>query len=74
MATVLKPCPFCGDKFPTLHISTDKRYLVNIYGEGILVEDNSYEIACRICGCRTSLWTNKEKAIEAWNRRVADER
>ena len=65
----LKPCPFCGDKFPTIHISIDKRYLVNMCGKGLLTEREEYEIACRICGCRTAIWTKEEKAIEAWSRR-----
>lgn len=66
----LKPCPFCGDKFPTLHIRTDKRYIVDIRGQNLLTENDEYEVACRVCGCRTAMWSARRNAIEVWNVRV----
>ena len=54
----LKPCPFCG-------------------GEAILVKDfSSFKdwtyVRCKECGASTSVSGNAYKAIELWNRRVAD--
>lgn len=68
----LKPCPFCGDKFPTQNTTTRKGHLVNIQGRSLLTENDSYEISCRICGCRTGVWCALSSAIEAWNRRAED--
>ena len=53
----LKPCPFCGGKAK----------------EGIdygLYSQESLACGCEICGCRTKIYTNKEQAISAWNRRI----
>ena len=54
----LKPCPFCGGKaFSTGVLPT--------YGFDVM-----YRAICEDCNISTpSKWT-KEKAIEAWNRRV----
>ena len=68
----LKPCPFCGDEFPTIHTTTEKRHIKTIEGRLLLTENEFYEIACRICGCRTSYWCALSRAIEAWNRRAED--
>ena len=68
----LKPCPFCGDKFPTQNQTTVKRYIRCNTGNNLLTDNDSYEIACRICGCRTAVWCDMSRAIEAWNRRAED--
>ena len=57
----LKPCPFCGDIFPTL--------VVNKY----LETERFYHIECK-CGAMMtnnggSLFSNKNKCIRAWNNR-----
>ena len=66
----LKPCPFCGDEFPTIHMTTKKRRKITIEGRLLLTDSDSFEIACRICGCRTATWLALSRAIEAWNRRA----
>lgn len=61
---ILKPCPFCGGE-AILSFSRDE-YL-----------NEQYVVICRNvikCGCLTQYRNSKEKAIEAWNRRVSDER
>lgn len=65
----LKPCPFCGDNFPTVTTVTTKRHIMGINGRSLLTDNDSYKIACRICGCRTAEWCAQSRAIEAWNRR-----
>ena len=72
MKNELKPCPFCGDKHPTLHIRTNKRYILDFNGKKLLTENEEYEVACRICGCRTAMWSAQRNAIEVWNGRTED--
>lgn len=62
----LKPCPFCGGE-------AEMHY-------GVISEDNTphwYDASCKDEKCRgyaTVCFSNtKEKAIEAWNRRVNDD-
>ena len=62
----LKPCPFCG-----------KEAAIEVHGfynrDSRGFTDKTYGV---VCGkCHTSGWQfyeNKEKAIEAWNRRMND--
>ncbi len=60
----LKPCPFCG-------------------GEAMLISfgdftGNYFDVSCKSIGCYAFRWTddarytNKDAAIEAWNRRAND--
>ena len=49
----LRRCPFCGGE---AEIKND------------LGQDSIY-VSCKYCHCNSSLFENKEKAIEAWNRR-----
>ena len=64
MSVKLKPCPHCGDEFPVLrHFgSTD-----------------TYAIQCNHCqtlfslDCTGGHDRDKDKTIEAWNRRADDE-
>lgn len=55
----LKPCPYCGN-YPLLRQDASE-WRVECIGEG--------------CECLPSTWfyDTKEEAIEAWNRRAADE-
>lgn len=72
----LKPCPFCGEV-----VELEKRPL----WRGSHGYHGCYEfvIQCQNCGCRINLDKNdtvyrsedaaRDNAIEAWNRRAADE-
>lgn len=54
----LKPCPFCGGKnIDIQYLSLTKRY---------------YFCRCLDCEAQTKSKTDKDKAIDAWNRRAAD--
>lgn len=61
MKDELKPCPFCGK-----------------YKVGIIEKDGKYRVGCINLKCNIEPITNykdtKIEAIEAWNRRVEDER
>lgn len=62
----LKPCPFCGGE-------------AEIVGHYIKGVPNNYQyfVRCKRCKARPTLYgfnfKKKEKAIEAWNRRVDDD-
>ena len=60
--TELKPCPFCGDAW--IYVSDGS------YTSGY--ESFGYKVECRCKGSFMAMpWKiTKEKAIEAWNRRV----
>ena len=62
----LKPCPFCGDAW--IYISDGS------YTSGY--ESFGYKVECRCKGSFMAMsWKiTKEKAIEAWNRRVNDDK
>ena len=61
----LKPCPFCGRKPSKVREH-----------RGPSISDTFYSVECKAplskCGAnpRTRYFTNKESAIEAWNRRA----
>lgn len=63
----LKPCPFCGRK-PSKVREHKAPSISTVF----------YSVACKApdskCGAKpmTHFHTTKEKAIEAWNRRVED--
>lgn len=61
----LKPCPFCGGE-------------AYICKENIPYHPTSYAVDCGNDRCdvdpSTDFFEDKEKAIEAWNRRVKDEK
>ena len=62
----LKPCPFCGCK------QLDDNVAVQ-YGEnGTSPVRYFFSIVCSKCGCRTTLFNQKENAADAWNRRSND--
>ena len=55
----LKPCPFCG-------------------GEGEMIENFlfgkavGYMVGCKNCWCELRIYTSKQNAVKAWNRRKGD--
>ena len=59
----LKPCPFCGNEYPTIFLS------FNSVGH--------WQIECPQCDIRFRLGSGekeriKERVVEAWNRRAND--
>lgn len=55
----LKPCPFCGGKFP--------EYIMNdSFGDFV------FSIFCFECEAESGKYETREAAREAWNRRVND--
>ncbi len=60
----LKPCPFCGG---TARLKEHRFY----YDKDSSFSDCSYGIRCSNCFAESyQFHQSKEKAIEAWNRRV----
>ena len=53
----LKPCPFCGFEYISLHILQDDGRT-----SGVFVE-------CPQCGIETTIYGSVEEAVEFWNRR-----
>ncbi len=58
MKTKLLPCPFCGE---TEFIGVKSKRLFNM---------DFHYVYCWICGARGPMNIDKQKAIEAWNRRA----
>ncbi|ARL52488.1 hypothetical protein BOC51_21315 [Burkholderia pseudomallei] len=52
----LKPCPFCGSS--VTHI------------QGHEPMDDCHFIDCVTCGMSSKIFSTKEDAVEAWNRRA----
>ena len=57
----LKPCPFCGG-----------RAFCRWTDEGMEKESYLFYVECDNCYITTTYFYDKEKAIEAWNRRAED--
>ena len=61
----LKSCPFCGNTYVVLGTSKE------LHGDG---SDYEYAVCCDInnkgCGACSGYYTDKEKAINKWNKRV----
>jgi Lar family restriction alleviation protein len=55
----LKPCPFCGSKDIKIGMTEALEFLY---------------CYCNSCNSKGELCNMEESAIEAWNRRVSDER
>lgn len=53
-----KPCPFCGCENSTLIQ---------------FVPEEEFCIECALCECSTRLCDTKDEAVDAWNRREADD-
>ena len=61
MSEELKPCPFCGEDEAL--IETSEKCIRLVYAQ-------AYQVHCNDC-CATTEWSHdKEKAIEAWNKRA----
>jgi Lar family restriction alleviation protein len=57
MPNELKPCPFCGGEAETI-----KSFL---YGKV-----TGYAVYCKKCDCELKMYTSKQNATKAWNRRA----
>lgn len=60
MTNKLKPCPFCRE---TEFIDVKFKRLFNM---------DFHYVHCWICGSRGPMNIDKQKAIEAWNRRAGE--
>ena len=65
----LKPCPFCGNKNPSLerqawNVPTDD-------GGDLWVD--MWRVVCIQCAASSCSYKTADLAIEAWNRRASDE-
>lgn len=54
----LKPCPFCGGEAEIVDIDPTPHYVAE-----------THWVACKECKASTNYSKNRDKAIEAWNRR-----
>ena len=61
MATELKPCPFCGGEA-----------FCRVTDEGIEDEHLLFYVECDDCYISTPYSYDRERSIEAWNRRAED--
>lgn len=62
----LKPCPFCGAK--------DELEIWDLGGDKWGNIKELWIVHCANCGCNMDWLDSKKEAIEAWNRRVNDDR
>lgn len=58
MHDVLRPCPFCGSREEVKPLKTDN--------------EMRYIIECQSCFGSTGIHADPQRAIDTWNRRVAD--
>lgn len=70
MGYKLKPCPFCGSD---AELKTDIRYPRHMRQPKRAYEVFCTNYDCIIGGVDDRYYTNKEKAIKAWNRRASNE-
>lgn len=62
-----KHCPYCGCReIDLLYISSTVRRYVGV------VSVKHYFYKCTDCGAQTATYTDKRKALAAWNRRAFD--
>ena len=62
MKTMLKPCPFCGNRAKLIYIKT-------AFNSGI------YQVVCSNATCNVATFGDREKlgVIAVWNRRTESE-
>lgn len=70
MMEKLKPCPFCGNKNPSLE---REGWNIPVEGDGYQWVD-MFKVVCVQCVAQTFSYRAEELAIEAWNRRTSDAR
>lgn len=75
----LKPCPFCGSKKAPRALTVAECELMDEDDNNYKWSSEHYTVVCGIYegGCGASIKCNnetEEAAIEAWNRRVTDDK
>ena len=60
MTDELKPCPFCGNKYPAIGYDSDMK---------ALNRENCVTARCRQCGAETRKFPNASDAASSWNTR-----
>ena len=70
MGVKLKPCPFCGNKANIFTINNDNVFIP----KEEVSKENNYSVRCLSCFCGTGLYRDINRVIEAWNRRIDDDR
>lgn len=63
----LKPCPFCGGEGRLCAGKWDFEIDQPVPGSG-------YGVECAECLSQTDTYNNTDEAIEAWNRRIENEK
>ena len=77
--TELKPCPFCGSKKAPRALTVAECELMDSDDYDYEWSSKHFTVVCNMFkgGCGASVNSSnetEEEAIEAWNRRVTDER
>ena len=57
----LKPCPFCGGKAEIIK--------THLFGKTV-----GYMAGCKNCWCELRIYTSKQNAVKAWNRRKGEDK
>jgi len=60
----LKPCPHCGSKGKLL------KFDLNLFGDTRII----YRVECENKKCSGMSYSDNQKAIAAWNKRVTEEK
>lgn len=59
MEEKLKPCPFCGGEAELTNVA---------------IIPNAITVRCKECNCNVNWFCKEQEAIEAWNRRISNEK
>ncbi len=71
----LKPCPTCG-KLASVNRDSSVFQGQNYgdrYPHDVAIQAHGYQVRCLVCGLQTCWWHYESEAIEAWNRRPAED-